>query len=119
MRRFLLVCITVTLCIGKSYCQEIRGFSTFDLIQYNPAYAGQANKNEFTLGAFLNSEHLKSEKERVTGTPQTYQFAYAADIPKFKSGVGFYSSLSGLGQDYDIKYGGIYNFNLHLSDSSN
>ena|GEM_PF-3908576 len=105
--------------LDNCFSQEIiQGFSTFNNIQLNPAYAGEDGKHAFNLAEELDTKYFDPEI-KGTGWPEFYEFAYAANIPKLHSGAGLFASLYKIGIENYYKIGGLYNYNFKLSENSN
>jgi type IX secretion system membrane protein PorP/SprF len=110
-----LACLWIFNCFSQ---KVISGFSTFNNIQLNPAYAGQDGKHAFNLSAEVNIKFFDSELQG-NGWPEFYEFAYAADILKLHSGAGLFASLYKLGIENYYKMGVPYNYNFKINENSN
>jgi hypothetical protein len=99
--------------------QYIYNFSSSNFLQYNPAYAGQDTTHCFFLGTELSPEILKDISERPWTAPYIFQFSYAGDFKKFRSGLAASGSISGIGAEkwYDVTTS--YNYNIIINEHSN
>ncbi|HKR04758.1 MAG TPA: type IX secretion system membrane protein PorP/SprF, partial [Bacteroidia bacterium] len=118
MKKYICISLLASLHVMNCFSQEIRGFSTFNNIQLNPAYAGQDGKHVFNLAREVDTKYFDSEL-KGNGWPECYEFAYAADIPKLHSGAGLFASLFKIGIENYYKIGGLYDYNFKLGEKSN